>query len=613
MPTLALSMIVKNAAATLARCLESVRGVADEIVVADSGSTDGTIAIAREQGARVFDIPWENDFAKARNRSLAEVRSEWVLWMDADEMLDPDAAKVIPAHLGAEHVMGYAVTIRNYLESLDWYFWDQKAKPNDNPPAFARQYTGYFDHTNARLFRRHPDVYFRGCVHETVSYRLIELGMLIEDAQFLIHHFGFTDGAEIRADKSLFYRELGREKVREMPENAMAYYELAFEESQHFHDYAAALPLYKRACELNPRFGPAWLFYGKTLGQLGQYREALVALERAGEANTQMASVLEARGDAHYSLGEFEETQRCYQQVIDLAGESAPVESKIGFTEIRLGRVEAGLARLRHAVELTPSNGELHDRLIGAHAWLGELEAAAAASERKLESAKPQQPESFLRAASLQIQLRHWPRALELVRAGLDHFPKDEKLREALAEADQRSALFETEVQGDARFKAYDFEGACRLYHHAIDRLGDLPSLESKLGHAQVRSGRIQEGISRLRQAANREPKSVENHDRLIAACALLGELQEAAEAAERKVKEFEPRPEFFLRAASLRAQLRDWPRAATLLGRGLEHFPADEKLLRAVSEIRARDSRLGLPGSGFGTRGPGSATRDSG
>jgi glycosyltransferase involved in cell wall biosynthesis len=82
MPTLALSMIMRDAAATLARCLESARPVVDEMVIADTGSTDETVQLARQFGARVFSIPWENDFAHARNRALEEIRSDgsWC-WM----------------------------------------------------------------------------------------------------------------------------------------------------------------------------------------------------------------------------------------------------------------------------------------------------------------------------------------------------------------------------------------------------------------------------------------------------------------------------------------------------------------------------------------------------
>lgn len=114
MPTLALSMIMRDAAATLARCLESARPVVDEMVIADTGSTDETVQLARQFGARVFSIPWENDFAHARNRALEEIRSEWVLVLDADEVRDPAAAR-IPALLTRAEVAGYLVPIHNYM------------------------------------------------------------------------------------------------------------------------------------------------------------------------------------------------------------------------------------------------------------------------------------------------------------------------------------------------------------------------------------------------------------------------------------------------------------------------------------------------------------------
>jgi glycosyltransferase involved in cell wall biosynthesis len=113
MATLALSMIVRNGGEDLRRCLESVRGLADQMVVADTGSTDETARIARECGAQVMQIAWENDFARARNLSLSEVRTDWVLVLDADEMLDTGAQASIPRLLKTREFSGYQVTIRN--------------------------------------------------------------------------------------------------------------------------------------------------------------------------------------------------------------------------------------------------------------------------------------------------------------------------------------------------------------------------------------------------------------------------------------------------------------------------------------------------------------------
>jgi tetratricopeptide (TPR) repeat protein len=89
--SLSLSMIVRDEAASLAACLASVRGFVDEMVVVDTGSGDGTAAIAEAAGAVVRHLPWPGDFAAARNAALGWVSGDWVLVLDADERLRPEA------------------------------------------------------------------------------------------------------------------------------------------------------------------------------------------------------------------------------------------------------------------------------------------------------------------------------------------------------------------------------------------------------------------------------------------------------------------------------------------------------------------------------------------
>ena len=86
--TLSLCMIVKNEESCLDRCLKSVSTFVDEIIIVDTGSTDNTIDIARRYIARVFEIPWEDDFAAARNISLQYAEKDWILILDADEEID---------------------------------------------------------------------------------------------------------------------------------------------------------------------------------------------------------------------------------------------------------------------------------------------------------------------------------------------------------------------------------------------------------------------------------------------------------------------------------------------------------------------------------------------
>jgi glycosyltransferase involved in cell wall biosynthesis len=95
MPTLSLCMIVKNEAENLPRCLASVAGLVDEMIVLDTGSTDGTVDLARSLGAQVEHFVWCDDFSQARNVALEYVTGDWVLVLDADEVLRPEAARDI--------------------------------------------------------------------------------------------------------------------------------------------------------------------------------------------------------------------------------------------------------------------------------------------------------------------------------------------------------------------------------------------------------------------------------------------------------------------------------------------------------------------------------------
>ncbi|MDK8189278.1 glycosyltransferase family 2 protein [Paenibacillus sp. UMB7766-LJ446] len=95
MITISLCMIVKNEQRTLARCLDSVAGIADEIIIVDTGSSDRTIEIAAQYTDRVYTYEWKDDFAAARNYSFDQATQEYILWLDADDVLLPaDRAKL---------------------------------------------------------------------------------------------------------------------------------------------------------------------------------------------------------------------------------------------------------------------------------------------------------------------------------------------------------------------------------------------------------------------------------------------------------------------------------------------------------------------------------------
>ncbi|MDF2924143.1 MAG: beta 1,4 glucosyltransferase [Paenibacillaceae bacterium] len=87
MITISLCMIVKNEEDGLAECLSSVAGIADEIVIVDTGSTDRTKEIAAQFGSRIYDFEWIDDFAAARNYSFSLATKKYILWLDADDRI----------------------------------------------------------------------------------------------------------------------------------------------------------------------------------------------------------------------------------------------------------------------------------------------------------------------------------------------------------------------------------------------------------------------------------------------------------------------------------------------------------------------------------------------
>ncbi|HXE31544.1 MAG TPA: glycosyltransferase [Terriglobales bacterium] len=383
MPRLALAMIVRDAATELEACLASAAGAVDEIVIADTGSNDDTIAVAEAHGARVIQIPWEDDFAAARNRGLEAVEADWVLVLDADERLEPGPMAVWRSQL--EHGYdAFQVTIRNYVRSLEARVWDRGATRNDKKWKPGAEYPAWIEHENVRLFRRCPELYFVGRVHESVGPRVREAGLRLGSAQGRIHHFGLARPAEAAASKNLLYRELGRRKALERPQDAQAQFELGVIEFDNFHHDAEALRCFERALRLEPKFALAWFFGGAALMRLGHAREALEFWEQARAHGYGEAKLEEWEGDAHYQLEQFEQAAASFRRAAQRRGAVPAVTSKLGLAELRAGERDKGLQRLRLAARRDPGHAENHDRLVAALVWTDDLAGAIEAQRERL-------------------------------------------------------------------------------------------------------------------------------------------------------------------------------------------------------------------------------------
>ena len=116
---ISLCMITKNEENYIEDCINSVKSIVDEIIVVDTGSNDKTKAIAQRLGAKLIDHKWKDDFSEARNESLKQATGDWILVLDADEVIASfDLPKIIG--LVKKPILGATFIQRNYRNDINY-------------------------------------------------------------------------------------------------------------------------------------------------------------------------------------------------------------------------------------------------------------------------------------------------------------------------------------------------------------------------------------------------------------------------------------------------------------------------------------------------------------
>ncbi len=199
-PRLSVCLIVKNEERFIKQCLDSVKPIATQIVVVDTGSTDRTVAIAKENGAEVYYFEWNDNFSDARNAAHEHAIGDWVLILDADEEMPVESHQKLTEDMAAQNVLGYRIPICNVHESLDSVTYVP------------------------RLFRNAPALFFVGRVHEqiyaSVIVRKAEWGMEAILGTGRINHHGYEPALVKERQKVKRNLKLMERAVEEMPDEA---------------------------------------------------------------------------------------------------------------------------------------------------------------------------------------------------------------------------------------------------------------------------------------------------------------------------------------------------------------------------------------------------------
>ena len=296
-PDVSACLIVKNAEASLPRCLESIANLVRELIVVDTGSTDATPARAEALGGRCYHFPWVDDFSTARNESIRHATGRWILWLDADEYLDePNRKKLqtLLAGLPGEDA-AYLMTGRSLLA-------------NGAP----------LDCLNTRLFRNHPQIRWHYRVHEQITPAVLALGHPLRSTDIVIAHSGFED-IQVHRGKLQRNLRLLELDLQDNPDDPFVLFNLgtAYADMGRLEEAITAL---QRSVSLAPREHAtarvAALALLQCYRRLGRYNEALAVCLEGRRRNPEDVAFLFWQGQLLLDQRNLAGAERCLSELV---------------------------------------------------------------------------------------------------------------------------------------------------------------------------------------------------------------------------------------------------------------------------------------------------------
>lgn len=213
MATIGLAMIVKDASATVLKALASVTGICSQLLVVDTGSNDDTPQLCSNYGTEIHFFEWNGSFSDARNFSLKLMRTDWILVLDADEVLDCESFLSNLDIFDDKSIGGIRVEIQNILEES--------------------YETTIYRHRYTRLFRNllvyddnlnHKPFLFTGRIHEQIAESIEKQGYAIVDSNITIKHYGYSEKNQEKINRN---KELLEQELAENPDDDWLKFHLA--------------------------------------------------------------------------------------------------------------------------------------------------------------------------------------------------------------------------------------------------------------------------------------------------------------------------------------------------------------------------------------------------
>lgn len=202
-------IIARNEERFIGKCLESIKSVASEIILVDTGSTDKTIEIAKGFTDKILHFQWNNNFSDARNFALSYAKNPIIFSIDADEELQNPEAVSTALRTAKDNVGGWLVANISIVSR----------KGSADFDTYATKMT--------RMFRNHPDFRYRGIIHEQVQDSILEKGFQLSDSEIILVHYGYSLDPDEMRKKQIRNLELLLQEVKFKPNSAYTHFQLA--------------------------------------------------------------------------------------------------------------------------------------------------------------------------------------------------------------------------------------------------------------------------------------------------------------------------------------------------------------------------------------------------
>ena len=371
---LSLSMIVRDEAERLAACLRSVQGFVDEMVVVDTGSSDDTVAIAEGLGATVHRIDWPGDFAPARNQALQWVSGDWVLVLDADEQLRPEAREPMRQLMEQPELL-LVNLLRQELGALQSPYSNVSRLFRRHPAIrWSRAYHSLVDDSVAALLQREPHWRIADCstpalLHDGYRPELLSAGnkaarlraameaelLARPDDPYACAKLGSLEVAEGQAQRgiALLRRGLQHCPASAHPERYELLLHLAMAEAER--EPAAAIALYRQAL-VTPLAARLTLAARLNLAALLLHQDQL---EDAEELCRQATTVAPEIGLGWFNLGVIRRRRgdlggalEAYRQAAALSPDHAETQQNLAVALLLGGDIIGARQGFRQAIQL---------------------------------------------------------------------------------------------------------------------------------------------------------------------------------------------------------------------------------------------------------------------